>query len=242
MITKKVGDNYICYDEYLYENKKILRNFIKNDCKKIFEEIWKNIILVLGWDWTLLRTIKKYHKKNMVFLAINFWTRWVLMNNKEKFKNLLNYKIHKYPLLEVSYEIENKKYCWVCFNEVNITVWDGKVLDLEVFLEEEKYFLRWDWVIISTPAGSTWYNKSLFWPILNHQENKFIMTPKADIDLQKSVIFDNGKKVLVQNINRLNPIEIYIDWNKLGKNIRNKKVKIKIKKSNIGVRLMLLET
>ncbi len=241
MITKKILNNYLCYDSYNYEKSKDLKDFIDNFWyKKVFENIAEDIVLVLGWDGTLLKAIKKFHKKNLVFLWINFWTIWFLLNKTEKLDNISKYKIQKYPLLEVYFELDSKTYKWVCFNEVNITVWDGKVLDLEVLVWKDKYLLRGDWVLVSTPAGSTGYNRSLFWPILAHSEKSFILTPKADMSLQKSVIFENTKKVIVKNLHRLNPIEIYLDWNKLGKNIKNKKVEILVKKSLVEVKMIIL--
>ncbi len=239
MITKKIWKNYICYDSYNYENNKNLRSFVENlEYEVIFSKIEENIVLVLGWDGSLLRAVKKFYKRDLIFLWLNFWTTWFLLNDRKNLKNLLKYKIVKYPLLEVFYENDGKKYSWVCFNEVNVTVWDGKVLDLKVLVWREKYLFRWDWVLVSTPAGSTWYNRSLFWPILEHGRDEFILTPKAEINLQKSVIFKNTKKVIIKNIHRLNPIEVYVDSNKLWKNIKNKKVEILVKKSHREVRMI----
>ncbi len=238
MITKKIKKNYICINKSIFEKNNKIEKFLEKNLEKFEKIIKEPFILVLWWDGTMLKAIRKNYKKNIAFFWINFWNTWFLLNKKENIKNISDYKIIKYPLLEVNYKIKDKFFSSVCFNEVNITVSDWKVLELDLNIWEKKVNLKWDWVLIATPAGSTAYNKSLYWPIVPHNKKVFIMTPKAEISHKKPIIFKNDEKILIKNINRLNSFKIYLDWNILWKKIINTPIKINVFKSKTKVKLI----
>ncbi len=241
MIIKKVKNNYICINKHIYNKSDKIKIFLDKYLDFIFEKISEPIILVLWWDWTMLRAIRKYYKKNIAFLWINFGNIGFLLNEKKHIKNLSKYKIIKYPLLEVNYKLDNKIFSWICFNEVNINVSDWKVLNLKVNIWKEELKLRWDWVLVVTPAWSTAYNKSLYWPILEHSIESFIITPKAEINHKKPIIFKNNKKVKIKTFNRFNPFKIFLDSNILWKKITKEEVEINIFKSKYKVSFIILD-
>jgi NAD kinase len=111
-------------------------------------------------------------------------------------------------------------------------------LDIKVN-NSHKLNIIWDGIIISTPAWSTWYNHSLCWPILPHNLNAFVITPKAPWKpkFQSPIILDDEIIVNILNTWRINPIEIYSDW-VLVKNFKDESINLKIKKSKYKITLL----
>jgi len=61
--------------------------------------------------------------------------------------------------------------------------------------------LKWDWIIISTPAWSTWSNFSNHWPILPHNSNSLVMTYLWAYEPKRhpSSIIQNTNKIILKN-------------------------------------------
>ena len=74
----------ICYDDYNIDKNQNLNDFLNSDLlKELINNFKEKIIVVLGWDGTMLRAIKENYDKNMPFLWINFWHKWFLLNSKD---------------------------------------------------------------------------------------------------------------------------------------------------------------
>lgn len=235
--------SFICYDDYNLEEKKELVEFLNWDyLKQTIDSFDSKIIVVLGWDWTILRAIKEHYKKNIPFLWINFWHKWFLLNSKEVIKPNMSYVERTYPLIEVEIESNWVTKKAIAVNEIDIRAGNWKMISLDISLSKRQAInIEWDWIIVSTPAGSTWYNSSLGWPIIPHTLNAFVITPKAPWKpkWQSPVLINDTEIIWVSNVWRRLFTEIYCDWKEFLKTPNWLKTDITIKKSDDNVRLII---
>jgi len=235
----------VCYDFYGGQIKEEVQDFLKSKkIKNILESINENVIIVLGWDWTMLRAIGEYYKERKVFLPINFGTVWFLLNDKEAIDKKTKFIKREYPLIDIKVKTDQDQKKAVAFNELIIKDIEWKMVDLDISVWNKHFLnLQWDWALISTPAWSTWSNFSNHWPILPHSSNSFVMTylwaykPKR----HPSSIIENTKKIKIENKWRINPIIINADWNKILTIKKDQKVEVIIKKSKYIVEILISE-
>jgi len=198
--------------------------------------------MVLGWDWTILRAIRKHYKKQQAFLPINFWTKWFLLNDKDYIDWESEFISRDYPLIKTKVEKENwKKIEDIAFNEIVIKDINWKMVDLNIEIKDKNSLnLQWDWILISTPAWSTWYNSSLYWPILPHTAKSFVMTPIAAWIPKRhpASIIENKNTINIKNQNRLWEIWIFADGQEVIKTWEEK-IKVEIKNSKYKAKLLI---
>jgi NAD+ kinase len=242
METIKYNWHIICYDSYNLKSKSELQEFLKEEnLKKFLEDIKEKIVLVLGWDWTMLRAIRENYKKKLDFLGINFWSKWFLLNDKKFIWKNTDFITRKYPLIACRVKTNTEEIKWIAFNEIVIKETDCKMIDLNIKVNSgQSLDLQWDWLLVSTPAGSTGYNSSLNGLILPHTSNSFIITPKAawKPKRQTPFIIENNNLINIKNQNRLTPIWIYTDWQEILK-VKDEEIDIEIKKSKYEVNLLI---
>lgn len=228
----------VYYNDYeLDKNTELKEILISEKLSSFLKKLNKDTIVILWWDWTFLEVIKTNYKENKSFLWINFWTKWFLLNEKSILDKDVEFTNTKYSLLECI--VNNKKT--ICFNEFDIKASLWKMLWVDIIVDENnKLNILWDWLIISTPAWSTWYNASLSGPILPHDLNVFIITPKAPWKprQQSPIILNDNVKVVLKTTWRQVPVEIYSDG-KIFETLNNEKENIiKIKKSKYKINLL----
>lgn len=237
----EINWNYICINEY----DSLVEDFLDSKIlEKIFQIFPQKIIMVLWWDGTMLRAIKEHYKKQLPFLWINFWNKWFLMNSKEILTQKIKFIERYYPLLEVEVKVWNILKKSIAFNEIDIRAWNGKMISLDIFLSKKQTInIEWDWIIVCTPAWSTWYNNSLSWPIIPHTLNAFAITPKAPWKpkLQAPILINDNEIIEVLNVWRRQFVEIYSDWKEVIKTRNWHDIKIKIKKSTNFIKLLIWE-
>lgn len=233
----------ICYDDYHLDEKKELINFLDWDFLKDFlSQFDLKVIVVLWWDWTMLRAIKEHYNLNIPFLWINFWHKWFLLNSKDVIYKNMSYIQRKYPILEIDVKIWWVVKKSIAVNEIDIRAWNWKMISLDIsLLWKQSINIEWDWIIVSTPAWSTWYNSSLWWPIIPHTLNAFVITPKAPWKpkWQSSVLINNTEVIHITNVWRRVFTEIYCDWKEF-LNIQNwDQITFNIKKSDKFINLII---
>ncbi len=237
----EINWNYVCINEF----DSYVEDFLNSwNLEEIFKSIWKNIVLVLGWDGTMLRAIKEHYEKNLSFLGINFWDKWFLLNPKEYITKNIKYIERTYPLLEVEVDDGTKKKKSIAMNEVDIRAWNGQMVSLDITLSQKQTInITWDGIIISTPAWSTGYNSSLSGPILPHTLNAFVITPKASWKpkWQTPILIKDDEIVEISNVWRRHFIEIFTDWKEVLKSDNWNELKIKVKKCSNFVKLLIWE-
>lgn len=235
----------ICYNWYNFDYNKNLRDFIEiKRYIEILDSMKSNTILVLWGDWAMLTAIKKHYDKWYPFLWINFWRKGFLLNNREYLSKKKEYIERTYPLLEIQTETDWSTIKEIAMNEIDIRAWAWKMIWLDFSLSKnQKLCIEWDWVIISTPAGSTGYNSSLWGPIIPHIIDAFVITPKASWKpkFQPAIIIDNREFIEVINNWRKNSVEIYCDWRLFLSTEKNTQISLKIKKSLHSIKLIIIK-
>ncbi len=191
------------------QSQKIKLFFIKN-LKNI--KLKPNVFIVIGGDGFMLKTLKKNKNSSKLFYGINSGNYGFLMNKfsqKNTLKNLSKAKMISISPLEmmVMTKIGAKKKS-IAINEVSILRQSRQAASLNVKSGKKIIIKKLisDGILVSTPAGSTAYNMSVYGPILNLNSNKLSISPisafrprrwKGKIVSDKSII----------QIKNLNPVK-----------------------------------
>ena len=205
--------------------------------KKLTRKI-KNpkIVIVIGGDGFMLQTLKKNKNSSKCFYGVNSGNYGFLMNKfspKNILKNISKTKmISIFPLEMKVTNKQGKIKKSIAINEISILRQSRQAANLSVYSGKQKIIknLISDGILVSTPAGSTAYNMSVYGPILSLNSNKLSIAPisafrprrwKGKVVSDKSII----------NINNLNPIKRPVSAVADNNEVRNaKKIVIKINK------------
>lgn len=154
-------------NEYASQIKKYLTDF-----ELIYDEDEPEIVISIGGDGTLLTAFQQYcdRLKDTAFVGIHtghlgFYADW-RPSEIEKLVIAIaksELRVVEYPLLEVniSYNGNKKDEHFLALNEATIKSVEGTfVIDVEIKGELFERF-RGDGLCVSTPSGSTAYNKAL---------------------------------------------------------------------------------
>jgi len=146
------------------------------------EDLQADMIITLGGDGTILRTLSKLNESEIPIFGINMGTVGFLTEVEvEDAFNVLesvlsgDYFKEKRTQLRVSHE----DHFFTALNEVVImTEKPAKMLDFEVQVDGEvAEEFRADGLIVSTPSGSTAYSMSAGGPIVEPKVGAFIIIP-----------------------------------------------------------------
>lgn len=158
----------------------------------IFDEDEPDIVLSIGGDGTLLHAFHRYSNRldKVAFVGIHtghlgFYADWkpseleklVLSIAKKEFN------VVEYPLLEVQiHRHSSESSTYLALNEATIKSPDVTlVMDVELNGEHFERF-RGDGLCVSTPSGSTAYNKALGGAIIHPTLQAFQLTEMASIN------------------------------------------------------------
>ena len=183
--------------------KKILTNkFKSNPIKK------SNIIIVVGGDGFMLQTLKKNKNPLNLFYGINSGNYGFLMNKffeKNILKSLSKAKMIKISPLEMKVKSKNKIKKCLAINEVSILRQSRQAASISI-MKGSKYIIKKlvsDGVLVSTPAGSTAYNMSVYGPILNLDSKKLSIRPISAFRPRrwKGRVVSDKSKITIKNLN-----------------------------------------
>ena len=184
--------------------KKILLKKLRNTKLK------PNIILVIGGDGFMLKILKKNIGNLKTFYGINSGNYGFLMNkfsNKNIIKNLLKANMISISPLEMKVinkqgNIKNS----IAINEVSVLRQSRQAASLSVYSGKKKIIknLISDGILVSTPAGSTAYNMSVYGPILSLNSKKLSISPISAFRPRRWKGKVVSHKSIIQ-INNLNP-------------------------------------
>ena len=190
-----------------YKSQKIKRILLK---KLRNTKLKPNIILVIGGDGFMLKILKKNIGNLKTFYGINSGNYGFLMNkfsNKNIIKNLLKAKMISISPLEMKVinkqgNIKNS----IAINEVSVLRQSRQAASLSVYSGKKKIIknLISDGILVSTPAGSTAYNMSVYGPILSLNSKKLSISPISAFRPRRWKGKVVGHKSIIQ-INNLNP-------------------------------------
>lgn len=151
------------------------------------------IVISVGGDGTLLSAFHRYaHRLNSVrFIGVHtghlgFYTDWRQYNLKELVDSLKNDtgEFIDYPLLDVEVKYKNtvKNKHFLALNESIVKITDGTLV-CDVYIKEEQFErFRGDGLCISTPTGSTGYNKSIGGAVLHPRLEALQLTEIASLN------------------------------------------------------------
>ena len=215
-------------------NSKSLK--IKKHIIKIInkEKIKKsNIIIVIGGDGFMLKTLKKNKKTKKLFYGINSGSYGFLMNkfsNRFTAKNLDKAKTVNISPLEMSVITKNNIIKCIAINEVSILRQSRQAANLSLKNNSKNIIKKLvsDGILVSTPAGSTAYNLSVHGPILNLNSKKISVAPISAFRPRRwaGKILSDKSKVIITNLNsKKRPVSAVAD----NIEVRNaKKITIKV--------------
>ena len=182
--------------------KQILLLFKNNQILK------KNVVIVIGGDGFMLKTLKKNQKTKKIFYGINSGNYGFLMNKFSK-KNLIK-NIHKSNMISISplemvVKTKNKIKKCLAINEVSILRQSRQAANLSI-KNRSNFIMKKlvsDGVLVSTPAGSTAYNLSVHGPILDLNSKKISIAPISAFRPRRWLgkIVSNKSKIFITNLN-----------------------------------------
>ena len=207
--------------------KLIFKIFIKEKLKK------NDVIIVIGGDGFMLKTLKKNKKTKKSFYGINSGDYGFLMNkfsSKSFIKNLIKAKTINISPLEMSVFTDKKIKKSIAINEVSILRQSRQTANLSIKNNSKNIIKKLvsDGVLISTPAGSTAYNLSVHGPILSLNSKKISIAPISAFRPRRwaGKVVSDKSKVIISNLNfKKRPISAVAD----NVEVRNaKKISIRI--------------
>ena len=168
-----------------------------------------NIIIVLGGDGFMLKTLKKFYKFKKPFYGINSGNYGFLMNkfsSKNIIRNLSKVKmITISPLEMVVKNNKNQTIKYLAINEVSILRQSRQAASLSINYGSKQIIKKLisDGVLVSTPAGSTAYNLSVHGPILSLNSKKLSISPISPFRPRrwKGKIISDRSKIIIKNLN-----------------------------------------
>ena len=201
-------------------NKKSLKikSFLVKNLKNLSSK--SNVIIVIGGDGFMLKTLKKNKSSSKYFYGINSGNYGFLMNKfstKHTIKNFSKAKMITISPLELI--VKNKqglKKKSIAINEVSILRQSRQAASLsiqtgtKIIIKE----LISDGVLVSTPAGSTAYNLSVHGPILSLHSKKLSISPISAFRPRrwKGKIITDNSIVRIKNLNpKKRPISAVAD-------------------------------
>lgn len=202
-----------------------------------------DVIVALGGDGFLLKTIHDYQDINKPIYGMNFGSIGFLMNKYEE-KNLIKViknaqKIKIKPIYMVAKNKNNKIYKSLAFNEVALireTYQAAKItIKINNIIRMKK--LICDGVLVSTPAGSTAYNFSAHGPIIPLGTNALALTPINAFRPRrwKGALLPEETKIDIEVLNsNKRPVSVTADHHEF-RNIKS--VKVIINKKNMQILL-----
>jgi len=204
--------------------------------------IKKDLIIVIGGDGFMLKTLKKNKFSKKIFYGINSGNYGFLMNKfspKNLIKNLRNSNIISISPLEMKVlSKQRNQKTYLAINEVSILRQSRQAASLEIKVGSRILIKKLisDGALVSTPAGSTAYNLSVRGPILSLNSKKISIAPISPFRPRRwnAKIIGDNKTVFIKNLNvNKRPISAVADNIEVrnAKNIKiriNKKIKFRL--------------
>jgi len=209
------------------EEKLISLGFVRDDSNPEY-------VFSLGGDGTMLDSVHKYMRLDDVkFIGINygklgFYTDFVkddldiadIVNNQ-------NYKTEEFRLLELDVN-GNKHYA---LNEI-LVINPVRTQNIKILVDDvELETFRGTGLVLSTPSGSTAYNKSLGGAILAPSIDGYQLTEMASINNRLYKTLSSSLVLARKNVVRLDfgkndGLQIQVDGEVIDENLQNVQVKL----------------
>ena len=181
--------------------KQMLKIFKRQPLKR------SNLIIVIGGDGFMLKTLKKNKNSEKLFYGINSGNYGFLMNkfSTNLVKNISNARNIFVSPLEMIVKSKNKIKKIFAINEVSILRQSRQAANLSIKNNSKNIIKKLvsDGVLVSTPAGSTAYNLSVHGPILSLNSKKISIAPISPFRPRRwrGKILSDRSKVIITNLN-----------------------------------------
>lgn len=173
------------------DKSKELERKVKNLINLEYDEVHPEIVIAIGGDGTILRAIHQYEKRidQIIIFGIHTGNLGFYSNFLESDIDLMcesinnsQYTIEKMPLLKTKIHTKNDIIEALAINEITVMN-PSRTLILDVLIDDcllESY--RGTGLCISTPYGSTGYNKSLHGSVIDPTLKVMQLTEIAGIN------------------------------------------------------------
>lgn len=137
------------------------------------DELFPDLVVSIGGDGTMLHAFHTYVHliDHISFVGIHtghlgFYADWQAGELEELVERIANpsseVKLVRYPIAEIEIITKSGTETLYALNEFTLRGDDGKTLVAEIYINRERFeMFRGDGICVSTPSGSTAYNKSL---------------------------------------------------------------------------------
>ena len=166
-----------------------------------------NIVIVIGGDGFMLQTLKRNKNSKKTFYGVNSGNYGFLMNrfSTNLIKNISKAKNVIISPLEMIVKTKKKIKKSLAINEVSILRQSRQAANLSI-KSNSKYIIKKlvsDGVLVSTPAGSTAYNLSVYGPILNLNSKKVSIAPISAFRPRRwrGKLLSDRTRVVITNLN-----------------------------------------
>ena len=192
-----------------------------------------DVIIPLGGDGFLLRSLHDYKKLNKPFYGINYGSIGFLMNNinNENLTHIIEkaQKVTLKPLNMKATNIKNETFESIAFNEVSIMRQSHQASKIQIIINEIERMkeLICDGVLVSTAAGSTAYNLSAHGSIIPLDSKLLALTPISSFRPRRwrgAILSENLKIKLNILDSNLRPASVTADYSEF-RNIKNIEIK-----------------
>ncbi len=151
------------------------------------DEICPDVIVAIGGDGTFIRAVHQY--PNAIIFGLHtgnlgFYTNYTIETLEQLIEDLNEekYKMDSLDLLQCKINSKDREFVDFAINEFTI-IMSPKTLTLNVFIDQEQLeTFRGTGLCISTPYGSTAYNKSLHGAILDPKVKALQLTEIGGIN------------------------------------------------------------
>ncbi len=214
-------------------------NKLRKEIRLEYDEKNPDYVITVGGDGTILKAFHQYNDK--IIFAINaghlgFYTNYKIDDLDILINNLNNntFKVNELNLLNVIFKINNKLISLDALNEITIiSPLRTLISDIEI---DDRLFetFRGSGLCISTPTGSTAYNKSLHGAVIDFNIEAFELTEIASINsssyktLGSPIVFSKNRKIKIKMIDN---DEAYITIDNLSYKLKDKQI-IEVKMSD----------
>ena len=224
---------FVCFDnnKAIKTKKKLIKLYGNSSVER------SDVIVALGGDGFLLKTIHDFKNFNLPIYGINLGTVGFLMNQYDE-KNLLKnlreaQKVKIKPLYMKAINQNNSTFKSLAFNEVSIIRKTYQAAKLLIKINEVIRIkeLICDGILVATPAGSTAYNLSAHGPIIPLGTNALALTPISPFRPRrwKGALIPESTVISIETLDSKNrPVSVAADHNELQ---NTKSVIIKISKN-----------
>lgn len=177
------------------------------------DEKHPDIVISIGGDGTILKAIHKYHLINpdIIYFGVHTGHLGFYANYDAKSADLIvnalnsnNIKYENIDLISCKITSKSKSFDDFAINEITV-INPPRTLQLDVYIDDVQLeHFRGTGICISTPYGSTAYNKSLHGSVVDSRLKSMQLTEIAGINsnayrtLSSPLVLSNDRKILLK--------------------------------------------